>query len=102
MFLVNLSINDKFDALGAFYVLEGSTLGGAVIARTLKKNQHLSDIETYNFYGCYGEEIGMRWKQFCQVLLNEGQSTENQDKIVKSASNTFDAMSSLFMALNSN
>jgi len=100
--LFNLPINDKYQALGAFYVLEGSTLGGAVIARTLKKNENLTDIDTYHFYGCYGEEVGMRWKQFCQVLLNEGQETENQDKMVKSASDTFDAMSSLFMALNSN
>lgn len=70
--------------LGAMYVMEGSTLGGQVIARQLAK----ADIPLRHYFSGYGERTGPMWKTFCQ-LLTEAATTTNQDEIVASASLTF-------------
>lgn len=54
------------EALGLLYVLEGSTLGGSVIRRSLEKQPELAD--ALHYYGLYGESLGARWKQFQQLL----------------------------------
>jgi heme oxygenase len=70
--------------LGAMYVLEGSTLGGQVLARQLAKAG--SDLRRY-FTG-YGERTGPRWKAFCQ-LLAQTSTDANEEEIVQSAIHTF-------------
>lgn len=99
---IDLPLTSKSEALGAYYVIEGSTLGGSVISRALAKNAQVSAIGAFNFYGCYGEMVGPMWKQFCQVLMQEGGETEKQDVMVASASRTFDALTNLFTAVHSN
>ncbi|MGI4873521.1 MAG: biliverdin-producing heme oxygenase [Janthinobacterium lividum] len=73
--------------LGAMYVLEGSTLGGQVIARSLAK----AGIPLHTYFSGYGEQTGTRWKQFCHLLTEEA-TPENQAEIVESASRTFYAL----------
>lgn len=70
--------------LGAMYVLEGSTLGGQVIARQLAK----ADIPLRTYFGGYAERTGPLWKSFCH-LLTESATPENETEIVQSASRTF-------------
>lgn len=70
--------------LGAMYVLEGSTLGGQVIARQLTK----AGIPTRTYFTGYAERTGPMWKSFCQQL-GEAATPENEDEIVRSASRTF-------------
>jgi heme oxygenase len=70
--------------LGAMYVIEGSTLGGQVIARQLAK----SGIPMCSYFSGYGERTGPLWKVFCHLLAQEA-SSENQAEIVQSASLTF-------------
>jgi heme oxygenase len=70
--------------LGAMYVVEGSTLGGQVIARQLAK----SNIPLRAYFSGYGEQTGPLWKMFCQLLSQEA-TPENQAEIVQSASLTF-------------
>jgi heme oxygenase len=92
-------LNDKYEALGAFYVLEGSTLGGAMISRQLVKNENLKEVNGFHYYGVYGELVGPMWKAFQQVLINEAAGNkENEDKMVKKATETFDLMKHLFDA----
>ncbi|MDR6158444.1 MULTISPECIES: biliverdin-producing heme oxygenase [Chryseobacterium] len=59
-------INER-EALGAMYVIEGSTLGGNVIAKQLSKTEGFDDI-TFNFFGCYHENTGAMWKNFKETL----------------------------------
>lgn len=61
-----LESNQAF-ALGALYVMEGSMLGGNVIAKTLRKNEGFQD-HPFNYFTFYKEELGARWKQFVQVI----------------------------------
>ncbi|OUJ72334.1 biliverdin-producing heme oxygenase [Hymenobacter crusticola] len=70
--------------LGAMYVLEGSTLGGQVIARQLAK----AGIPTRTYFKGYGEQTGPMWKSFCSLLTQAATET-NHDEIVQSASRTF-------------
>ena len=70
--------------LGAMYVVEGSTLGGQVIARQLAK----SNIALRSYFSGYGERTGPLWKVFCHLLAQEA-TPENQAEIVQSASLTF-------------
>ena len=55
-------------ALGRAYVLEGASLGGQLIFRALMAQPALAELGAVHFYGFYGTEIGLRWKQFSNLL----------------------------------
>ncbi|UOQ53956.1 biliverdin-producing heme oxygenase [Hymenobacter cellulosivorans] len=73
--------------LGSMYVLEGSTLGGQVLARQLAK----AGIEGRTYFMGNGEQTGPLWKSFCQ-LLAEAATEDNQAQIVASAASTFQTL----------
>lgn len=61
--------DSRAEALGLFYVLEGSTLGGQVIRkRLLAGGQTLDGV---SFLDPYGADTGPRWKSFLVVLDRE-------------------------------
>jgi heme oxygenase len=74
--------SNENEALGAMYVIEGSTLGGNVIAKQLSKTEGFDDV-TFNFFGCYRENTGFMWKNF-KVLDNEV-SEKNYDEVLSGA-----------------
>ena len=61
--------HSRAEALGMLYVLEGSTLGGRLILRTLAA-KGVSDPDLA-FLDPYGSESGARWREFLAVLENE-------------------------------
>lgn len=88
--------NNLHEALGAFYVMEGSTLGGSVISRQLAKTESLSSVSDFNFYGCYGDMVGPNWKAFQAVLLEQGSDTAKEDQMVAGAAKAFDYFKTIF------
>jgi heme oxygenase (biliverdin-IX-beta and delta-forming) len=96
---ITLDLSDFHTAMGVYYVLEGSTLGGSVIARQLAKNEQIAaaGVTEFNFYGCYGDMVGPRWKAFQQVLINVATDTAAEDKMVAGASAAFNAMTEMFI-----
>lgn len=82
-------LSKPYALLGALYVMEGATLGGMVIMKSLKKNEQLSEIDTFHYYGCYGGDTGKQWKSFQQVLKQESSSEEAKEQITTAASQTF-------------
>jgi heme oxygenase len=68
------------EALGMLYVLEGSTLGGRLILRTLKDRG--VDDPRLAFLDPYGPETGVRWRSFQSVLARE---TSHDEKLVAQA-----------------
>ena len=87
-----LFIPEKNNAavLGAFYVLEGATLGGNVIKKHLLSNPNFEGHEAgLNYYGVYSEQLGAKWKTFLNVL-NETVEEEDYALCVTSANRTFD------------
>ena len=83
-------LTSRAQLLGAMYVLEGSTLGGQVIARQLDR----AGIGAHAFFTGRAERTGPLWKAFCQ-LLTEAAETGHDDPsvIVASAVHTFQALS---------
>jgi heme oxygenase len=73
---VNLlpAIATKAEALGVLYVLEGSTLGGRMILKTLR-NQGLST-DDLHFLDPYGTATGAQWRTFLAVLERETASNQ--------------------------
>ena len=80
-------LHTRAQLLGAMYVLEGSTLGGQVIARQLAA----AGIAGRTFFTGRAERTGPLWKQFCQ-LLEAAAGTEDPDAIVASAILTFQTL----------
>ena len=67
-------------AFGLFYVVEGSTLGGTVIAKRLRDNANIPQA-AITYFEIYGAETGSRWKAACAALeaasnpATDGQAT---------------------------
>ena len=75
------------ETLGSLYVLEGSTLGGQVIARRLERSLGLSNGRGYAFFRSYGREVGAMWKAFGARL--SALPSAAGDASVRSAQATF-------------
>ncbi len=77
--------------LGSMYVVEGSTLGGAIIARDVERRLGFGPETGCAYFKSYGRETALMWKQFGAKLL-EASSPEADDEIVETAQRTFDVM----------
>jgi len=79
----------KSGAMGAMYVLEGSTLGGRILYKHIHKTLGLTVSNGASYFWGYGEETGIMWKsfvsKFTQFAIESGQSAE----IIDSAVQTF-------------
>jgi heme oxygenase len=91
-------MEEPYGLLGAMYVMEGATLGGMVIMKALKKNEQLSGIDHFHYFGCYGGDTGKQWKSFLEVLKEEGNKPEAQQPLVKAASQTYQFFKDNFQA----
>ena len=65
-----LEFNNEHEALGAMYVIEGSTFGGNVIAKQLSKTEGFDEV-TFNFSDAIRKIQGPMWKNFKEVLDTE-------------------------------
>ena len=81
------------EALGALYVIEGSTLGGRIIARELARSIGVTPEAGGRFYASYGDARGPMWTAFKGALDRLGESRpEAVDDVVRAASDTFDVL----------
>jgi heme oxygenase (biliverdin-IX-beta and delta-forming) len=67
--LVFPAIGTMAEALGAFFVVEGSSLGGKTILMALRSQGVSKD--DLDFLDPYGSESGVRWRTFLNVLERE-------------------------------
>lgn len=74
-------------ALGAFYVLEGSTNGGSIVAGMLIKHAGLTPETTSFFYG-YGDEKTM-WSSFKEKLDKYPADDQFREQVIGAANETF-------------
>lgn len=79
-----------YGLLGCVYVMEGATLGGNVIVKSLRKNEQLAGVDNFYYFGCYGSGTGKQWKSFLDVLKENGEGEENQEQIVQAARATYE------------
>ncbi|WCT12221.1 biliverdin-producing heme oxygenase [Mucilaginibacter jinjuensis] len=78
-------INNADQALGAMYVIEGSTLGGSIISKMISGKLGLTT--GLSFFNSYGENTHQMWDAF-KAVLNK-QPAEIEAAITEAANNTF-------------
>jgi len=84
------NINSTANALGAMYVLEGSTLGGRMISRMLMKNDFVQfDASNLHFFSGYGENTGSKWTNFLFVIDQYGNEAID---MIRTANDTFNCL----------
>lgn len=74
--------------IGTLYVLEGSTLGGQFIARSIEQQFGFREGRGYAFFRSYGDQVGSMWRsfrEFAQDSVNE----EDTELAVSAADHTF-------------
>ncbi|HEY8383990.1 MAG TPA: biliverdin-producing heme oxygenase [Microvirga sp.] len=77
--------------LGSLYVIEGSTLGGAVIAQAVEQRLGLSADTGCAYFRAYGRDVAARWRDFGAVLL-AASSPATDDLVIAAADRTFALM----------
>lgn len=76
------------EALGAAYVVEGSALGGMVLAKNLEKCAALEGIETHNFFNGSKENLE-DWKKFKEELEQYNFTEAEEVAAIEKAKATF-------------
>lgn len=76
-------------ALGALYVMEGSTLGARFISATLKEVLAVDASNGALFFNGYGAETGAKWALFKQALTDYSTDRQKEDEVISSANETF-------------
>ena len=79
-------VHNEASALGALYVLEGSTLGGKFIVQMIRQRLPLEN--SYRYFSGYAEQNELMWKAFTEILNGEHSATFQQDAIT-AATHTF-------------
>ena len=78
------ALDSAEDVAGACYVMEGATLGGALVVRAL---EHSADVPPpHRFFASYGDERGAMWAAFRRSL---GGADLDPDRTVEAARSTF-------------
>lgn len=96
---VNLpTIENNLQALGALYVMEGSTLGGRIITKMVAGK--LSDENAFSFFEGYGENTNEMWKSFKASIDTICLTKEETGIIIESANETFYKFSLYFDFFN--
>ena len=79
------------EAWGSMYVVEGSTLGGTVIARHVERYLGLSHHNGCHYFRCYGADVRPMWMSFRAGLLARC-GPADEDAVVAAACRTFDTL----------
>ena len=85
------AFTDPLDALGALYVLEGSSLGRQVMLLKLRARLGIGRGRAGRFFSGYGNETGQMWQSFVAILNNAGTSPIAARRIETAALATFAA-----------
>jgi heme oxygenase len=81
-------ISSHAEALGAMYVLEGSTMGGKIIARMIEGQAGINGPSGFSFFNGYGDDNGKMWEDF-KSLLNRPFDELEKLNLILTANRTF-------------
>ncbi|HEX8236637.1 MAG TPA: biliverdin-producing heme oxygenase [Abditibacteriaceae bacterium] len=85
-------VNSFAQALGCLYVLEGSTLGGQILARHFARVLDIDAQSGAAFFCSYGEHVGTMWRSFGQMLTAQATSPAIEEQMIGAARSTFEAL----------
>lgn len=66
---------------GYLYVKQGSTLGGSVITKSLKRHLGLSPLTEQRFFAGFGDQNSAQWKKFIENLFARASSLQVNETI---------------------
>jgi heme oxygenase (biliverdin-IX-beta and delta-forming) len=81
-------MRDDATLLGAMYVMEGSTLGGQLIARHVELVLGLTAGQGNAYFRGHNERTGQLWKEFCDALRTKVADSET-DAVIAAAKAMF-------------
>lgn len=81
-------IQSHLEALGALYVIEGSTLGGKIISKMMQQQLGLSGAGL-SFFSGYGDSTEQMWNTFKDVLNAQAENPEQEAAVIAAANQTF-------------
>jgi heme oxygenase len=82
-------MRDDASLLGAMYVMEGSTLGGQLIARHVELVLGLRPGQGNAYFRGHNERTGQLWKEFCDALRTKVPDSETE-AVITAAKAMFD------------
>lgn len=77
------------EAMGMMYVIEGSTLGGAVIYKHIHKVLGLDAQNGASYFQPYGQQAGSYWKTFREQLVAFSLGQQKEQEVIAAATQTF-------------
>ncbi len=84
-------ISSASAAMGALYVLEGSTLGGRIISQLIQEKLPGIDGRSLSFFQGYKTETGKKWTAFLEALhLYSGPA--QSEELIRAANETFEKL----------
>jgi heme oxygenase (biliverdin-IX-beta and delta-forming) len=75
-------MNEVSSLFGTMYVMEGSTLGGQIIARHVETALHLSEGHGNSYFRGHGSQTGPMWNEFCEMLKLRIPDDQAEDVVV--------------------
>lgn len=89
-------VDDIADCLGMIYVIEGSTLGGQIIAPAVARALSLDPPEGHRYYIGHGPDTGSRWKATRRTIEAYAMADTDRwtavDTMAASANRAFDTI----------
>jgi heme oxygenase len=82
-------IENHLQAIGALYVIEGSTLGGKYISQMISKQLKLTDAAGLTFFNGYGDNTMSMWSDFKDYMNKQAKNEAEEAEIIASANETF-------------
>ena len=81
-------IKSHLQAMGAMYVIEGSTLGGKIISKMIGQKLAVGE-DVLSFFNGYDDNTDHMWTSFKQALNRQAQNHTEADVVIKAANETF-------------
>ncbi|MAN29382.1 MULTISPECIES: biliverdin-producing heme oxygenase [Mesonia] len=91
----DFKINTNTEALGAWYVVEGSSLGGMMIAKNIEECEQLSSIHEHHFFNGKRQSVD-GWRQFTKDIKKKNFSEEEENQAIEKAKETFQFFGKIF------
>ena len=86
------ALEASFERLGYWYVVEGSSLGSALIYKHLQKHLGLNADMGARFFYAYGKETGRNWNEFKAFLYDQNLTQDAIGQATNAAMETFSCL----------
>ncbi|SCY35621.1 Heme oxygenase [Nonlabens sp. Hel1_33_55] len=96
----NFKVENEMQRHGVMYVIEGSLLGGAMIAKHITECPKLKHLPQQQFYAPASPDRAKRWRGFTSHMSSLQLSDSQADQIVLAANGTFELFRQSFMGVD--